>query len=523
MKERFKGGNHYRGTTHNHTAISHDASGAPEDALKAALAHGYDWFAFSDHSHDIDAKLVGTDTVNHNGMPERTGGSDWQLTKDLAKDYTKNDKFVVFPAFEMTSTTWGHSNVFGTENFIDRVQDAGKYQNLQQYYAWVLTYDDIVAQFNHPAMSKDAFDNFIPYDKKVDQLFTMLEVGNGSGKYSYVNTENKFFNALDLGWHVAPTYGEDNHDATWGQTNKRTIIVSKDLSQDSLLESMKKMRVYFTEDKDLTMDVLASGFYMGSTTDTKQLNFDVNIKSPNQAVSKVELLTNGATVVLTDTPNDKNVSWKPTPINVVGGQQWYVVRVTLANGAMAYSAPIWSPEESLSVKVSNVESVGGAIIGGVPAKLQAGIANLGVKDVKDLVAHFYYDTVSDANFIGDATVENLVANSSQTAEVTWTNPLAGDHSVIVVLEAKDGNDLGTNEYKKAFTIKEALGIKVLIDASHNNENSTKDTGTYKDNMKAFSTLLRQEAFTVSENLNPITAQTLQECKRVSCNRSRHGI
>ncbi len=149
VAEPFTGGTHLRGTTHNHTNISHDGSGAPEDALKAAKVHGYDWFAFSDHSHDIDPEKLGADTADHKGMPERTGGTEWQLTKDLAKEYSNND-FTVFPAFEMTSTTWGHSNVFGTDNFIDRNINGKMYQNLDQYYAWVMTYDDIVAQFNHP-------------------------------------------------------------------------------------------------------------------------------------------------------------------------------------------------------------------------------------------------------------------------------------------------------------------------------------------------------------------------------------
>ena len=53
-----------RGTTHNHTNISHDGAGTPEDALKAGQKYNYDWFAFSDHSHDIDPEKLGTDTVD---------------------------------------------------------------------------------------------------------------------------------------------------------------------------------------------------------------------------------------------------------------------------------------------------------------------------------------------------------------------------------------------------------------------------------------------------------------------------
>ncbi|MGZ4135129.1 MAG: CehA/McbA family metallohydrolase, partial [Tumebacillaceae bacterium] len=515
IAERFTGGNHYRGTTHNHTNISHDAAGDPEDALKAAIAHNYDYFAFSDHSHDIDSSLVGKDTVDHNGMPERTGGSDWQKTKDLAKAYTKDGKFVVFPAFEITSTTWGHSNVFGTTNFIDRIQDGGKYQNLQNYYAWTLTYDNIVAQFNHPAMSANAFDNFIPYDKNVDKLFTMLEVGNGSGHYSYANAETKFFSALDLGWHVAPTYGEDNHDATWGQTKKRTVIVAKDLSQESLLDAMKKMHVYFSEDPQFQLDVLANGYYMGATVDSKSLNFNITGTTPNtsDAVQKVELITNGGRVVDTYTPtgNESAFNWKPS-FTVMGGQQWFVVRVTQKDGDRIYSAPIWTPADPLAVTVNGMNIVEGAAVAGIPITLKAGIANQGTINVSNLTAHFYYDSIDAQHLIGDANIASLASNKSADASVVWSNPIAGDHKIMVVLQAGDGNDLGNNKFEQTITVKAPLGIKVMIDATHNNENTTADTGTYTDNMKTFSLTLKQQGYTVVENKTTLSDQLLSDVK-----------
>ncbi len=528
VAKRFTGGNHYRGTTHNHTNISHDATGSPEQALKDAQKYHYDFFAFSDHSHDIDASLVNKDTVDRNGMKERTGGSDWQLTKDLAQQYTKDGKFVVFPAFEMTSTTWGHSNVFGTDNFIDRVVNGGAYQSLQNYYAWTLTYDNIVAQFNHPKMSANAFDNFIPYDKKVDKLFTMLEVGNGSGKYSYANAEDKYYSALDLGWHVAPTYGEDNHDATWGQTKKRTVIVASDLSQNSLLDAMKKMRVYMSEDPNFTLDVSASGFYMGSTVDTNTLDFTVTgsdpvsedpsnpdysyIKTPsNDAIAKVELITNQGRVIDSYVPtNDSKTSFKWEPsLTVAGGQQWFVVKVTQKDGDQIYSAPIWSPAKDVAVSVSNVSTPDGAIVGGVSTTLNAGISNLGSVNVSKVKAQFYYDSIDAAHSIGEAVIDSLPANTSGNASVTWTNPVAGTHNIIVMLSADDGHDLGDNKFEQSFTIKAPLNKVVMIDSTHNNENTKTDTGTYKDNFKLFTTLMKQQGYTVAENTATLSDQVLK--------------
>ncbi|WP_163102101.1 DUF4350 domain-containing protein [Peribacillus alkalitolerans] len=525
---RFTGGQHFRGTTHNHTNISHDGAGTPEDALKAGQRYNYDWFAFSDHSHDIDPTLLGQDTVDRNGMPERKGGQDWQLTKDLAAQYTKNGEYVVFPAFEMTSTTWGHSNIFGTENFIDRNINGKQYQDLNKYYAWVMTYDDVVGQFNHPDMSKDAFNNFKPYNKDVDKLFTMLEVGNGSGHYGYANAEKKFFSVLDLGWHVAPTYGEDNHEGTWGQTRARTVIVADDLSQESLIHSMRNMRVYMEEDPNFKLDVLANGYYMGSTVDSKNLTFNISgsdavaesradsdysylpadYKSDDR-VAKVELISNGGSIVDSITPMTNEFTWNPS-YTVTGGQQWFVVKVTQADGEQIYSSPIWSKEEAVDVKVNSIDVVGDVMIEGNPAALKANISNNGTQEVKNIKVDLYFDEVKETNLIGTQTLSSILSKGVGTASFNWASPIKGDHTIIAVVTSLDGLDLGSGQFTLPVKIKEPLGIKVMIDAKHGNENTSTDGGTYKDNLKAFTILLQKEGYKVDETTAVITDAVLSD-------------
>lgn len=523
---RFTGGNHYRGTTHNHTSISHDGAGAPEDALKAGQKYNYDWFAFSDHSHDIDPTLLGQDTVDRDGMQERKGGSDWQLTKDLSAQYTQDGEYVVFPAFEMTSTTWGHSNIFGTENFIDRNINGKMYQDLAKYYAWVMKYDDVVGQFNHPDMSKNAFNNFKPYDKEADKLFTMLEVGNGSGHYGYANAEKKFFSVLDLGWHVAPTYGEDNHEGTWGETRARTVIVADDLSQASLLHSMRNMRVYMVEDPNFTLDVKANGFYMGSTVDSKALKFDIkgsdivaesksmtdysylaaDYKSDDR-VEKVELISNGGTVVDSYSPMTTDFTWQPS-YTVTGGQQWFVVRVTQADGERMYSAPIWSKEEAVDVKVNGIDIVGDVIVEGNPATLKANVSNNGTQQVNNLKVDLYYDEVKESNLIGSQNISSIPSKGVGAATAVWNSPIKGNHKIIAVVTSLDGLNLGDTAFTLPVSVKEPLGINVLVDAKHGNENTNGDSGTYKDNLKSFTTMLQKEGYKVTENTAVITDTVL---------------
>ncbi|MEW9051302.1 MAG: DUF4350 domain-containing protein [Neobacillus sp.] len=524
---RFTGGEHFRGTTHNHTNLSHDATGTPESAAAAGKKYGYDWFAFSDHSHDIDPTLLGQDTVEREGMLERSGGADWQLTKDVAAQHTKDGEYVVFPAFEMTSTSWGHSNIFGTENFIDRNINSKMYNtDLNKYYAWVMTYDNIVGQFNHPDMSKDAFNNFKPYNKDVDKLFTMIEVGNGSGNYAYANAEKKFFSVLDLGWHVAPTYGEDNHDGTWGKTRARTVIVADDLSQDSLLHSMRNMRVYMVEDPNFTLDFLANGYYMGSTTDSKELKFSISgsdlvaesrtmseydylastYKSDDR-VEKVELITNGGVVVDSYSPMTKEFTWEPS-YTVAGGQQWFVVRVTQMDGERAYSAPIWSKEEAVDVRVNGIDVVGEVIFEGNPATIKANVSNNGTQEVQNVKVDLYFDEVKEANFIGTQTLSSIVSKGVGTATFTWNNATKGNHKLIAVATS----EYGGNQFTLDVNVKEPLGIKVMIDAKHSNENTSSDSGTYKDRLKAFTLLLQKEGYTVVENTATITDAVLSDVK-----------
>lgn len=523
---RFTGGQHFRGTTHNHTNISHDGAGSPEAAVAAGKRYGYDWFAFSDHSHDIDPTLLGQDTVVRDGMQERTGGDDWQLTKDLAAENTKDGEYVVFPAFEMTSTTWGHSNIFGSENFIDRNINGKQYQDLNQYYAWVMTYDDIVGQFNHPDMSNNAFNNFKPYNKEVDKLFTMLEVGNGSGHYAYANAEKKFFSVLDLGWHVAPTYGEDNHEGTWGKTRARTVIVADDLSQASLLHSMRNMRVYMVEDPNFTLNVLANGYYMGSTVDSKDLKFNISgsdLVAENRSMSeydylaadyksddrveKVELITNGGVVVDSYSPMTKDFTWEPS-YKVAGGQQWFVVRVTQADGERMYSAPIWSKEEAVDVRVNGIDVEGDVIIAGNPATLKANVSNNGTQEVQNVKVDLYFDEVKESNLIGTQNLSSIVSKGVGTATFTWNDATKGNHKLIAVTTS----EYGGNQFTLDVDVKEPLGIKVMIDAKHNNENTSSDGGTYKDNLKAFTVLLQKEGYTVVENKETITDTVLSSVK-----------
>ena len=223
------------------------------------------------------------------------------------------------------------------------------------------------------------------------------------------------------------------------------------------------------------------------------------------------MISNGGKVVDSIEPMTKDFTWNPS-YTVTSGQQWFVVKVTQMDGEQIYSSPIWSKEQTVDVKVNDLDVNGGVIIDGNPAKLTASIANNGTEEIKNLSVDFYYDEVKDANKIGSQDIASILSKNSANATVTWDNPIKGDHKLFVVVKSKDGLDIGKVEYSQDIKVKESLGLKVIIDANHGNENTTGDSGSYKDNLKAFTLMLQKEGYTVTENKTALTAEILKDAK-----------
>jgi len=488
---------HFAGTTHNHTKISHDATGELAAAISAAKAHDYDWFIFSDHSHDIDPGLSDSVDPDGDGLRERTGGTEWQSTKQVADQNTVDGQFVAFAGHEMTSTTWGHANIWGTENFIDRMQESGKYQTLDNMYSWVQSHPEAVGQFNHPFGGE--FNQFA-YDSEADEVFNLIEVGNGSGHYSYSNFEQRYWEVLDKGWHVAPVYGEDNHDATWGQVTKRTIVLATELTRDALLDAMRNLRVYMSEDDNFRLDVWANGETMGARLSENDISFEITGNDPNanDEITQVAIITNTGKVIESTDPQGASFTWNPT---IEGsGSHWYVIKVTQADGQRIYSAPVWTPGSEIAVRLSGLTLSADSAVTEQEITVSAAVNNAGTVSMTDLVVDFYKDSVAAENKIGTTNIAALEAGQTETASINWTPQQAGTFSIIAALTAAGDPDISDNQAAAALEVTEPLGKMVMIDYGHGNDYAS--ATSYKDLLKKLEQQLRAAGYTVVRNGGP---------------------
>ena len=239
-----------------HSNLS-DGLGTVQEAFSyASQVEGLDFFAVTDHSDSLDN--AGSGSVTRDGSQI---SAEWAAGKQAAAAVT-DEGFVGLFGYEMSwgeDKMVGHINTFGTPGWQTPRQPG--MDTLAGYCAALAKVPGSVSQFNHPGIFYGDFGGFRDYDPACDACVQLLQVEGEGGEsfYSY------YVQALDCGWHVAPTVGQDNHHGNWGEDGlSRTAVLAKSLSEEALYEAMGARRVYATQDADLYIDYRLNGNLMGS-------------------------------------------------------------------------------------------------------------------------------------------------------------------------------------------------------------------------------------------------------------------
>lgn len=328
--------NLYFGQLHAHTDISNGAGSVEEAFQYASQVDGLDFFAVTDHSDSFDNADMGA--IDADGADI---SADWAAGKQAAASVTNGD-FVGLFGFEMTwpeDKQLGHISTFNTPGWQTRDQEA--FTNvtaaLENYYKALTSVPGSVSQFNHPDTVHGDFERFDHYSPQYDAAVSLLEV---AGEDGVVDCEY-YDLALDKGWHVAPTNNQNNHKGQWGDASEaRTVVLAKDLTEESLYAAMKDRRVYATQDSDLTVYYQLNGAVMGSILPkSEEAEITVFLSDPtDEAIGNVEVVTDGGAVLVSE--------YVETPSQVLelpasGGRSYYYLRITQPDGDVAVTAPVW--------------------------------------------------------------------------------------------------------------------------------------------------------------------------------------
>ncbi len=492
------------GQLHAHTAEYSDGSGKLSDGLNYIQAipesDKVDFVAFTDHSNYFDTTAAANPAEAMNDTTKMTAESlaKWNTYTSSMRTFnaTNDGSVVAFPGYEMTwSGGPGHINTFNSKGLVSRnnttlnnkTADGG----LKAYYAELVKNTDPLAnlsQFNHPGATFGTFADFAYWSPTIDNKMVAVEVGNGEGAIGsggYFPSYTEYTKALDKGWHVAPTNNQDNHKGNWGNANtSRTVIITNELSENGLLNGLKNMSTYATEDKNLNIQYTVNGQALGTIiteVPTAPLQISVLVDDPDStdAISKIDIVTNSGRIAASKTFDSNSVEWS---LELPPTQGYYYVRVTQADKNLAVTSPVWIGQAP-RVGITSVECGTGMPVTGEKLTLSSTLFNNEEKTVTvKSIEYKSGETVLKSEALG--TEIAATASYKHTFDYTPSTPGRTKITVTAVMIIDGQEKIFTQDIEINVRDSEKL-VYIGIDASHYNEYVR---GNYKASMGNFANM-----------------------------------
>jgi Lamin Tail Domain len=261
------------GNLHAHTSYS-DGTGTPDEAYKMACEAKLDFFAITEHNHAAadgsgvrkDGKLIAKTPALYSGTPT-------SLVEMANKRNVAGRCVTLYGQEYSTISSGNHMNVFDVGKVIDA--DNGKFDEL---LSWMDQNRDsrgavALAQFNHPETGREdrdyGRDDFgaaseANWVQAMAPFVSLIEVINAQALKPGTNLrthhhQSLYFRYLNLGFHLAPSVGHDNHYRNWGTSvDARVAVIAPELTRPAVIDALRARHAYASEDKNLRV-VFKSG------------------------------------------------------------------------------------------------------------------------------------------------------------------------------------------------------------------------------------------------------------------------
>ncbi|MFC1844626.1 S8 family serine peptidase [Thermodesulfobacteriota bacterium] len=322
--------NVYYGHLHNHSNVS-DGDGTPAVAYNYAKnVAGLDFFSLADHASAIT-------------------NTEWTSIKAAADFYNEDGVFAAFWGFEWSSSNnYGHIAVINTDDYCTSTNSATN--TFDELLSWLDTRDG-VAFFNHPGREDDNDIEFNHFNSQPSDKFVGIELFNKGAGFSsyyyndgyYSNDGNKSFydEALERGWDIGASGGEDNHSGTWGTTQNdyRMGVLAEAKTRAAIYNAFMERRFFSTLDKNIALSFELNGQQMGSVVNPGSYGCVIKATDGDaELFTEIQLIKNGA--LFQSWYPDENGPVITFPLTTLDGEYYYI-KVTQADGDEAISSPIF--------------------------------------------------------------------------------------------------------------------------------------------------------------------------------------
>ncbi len=333
--------NVYFGDLHVHTSRIHTTEAFHEEFgrgvirlanLHASEVMGHDFIAVTNHARLLEDWM-------------------WEVTKEVADEFTQDGVFVSFPAFEWTAShgcgvhcsperpdypDWGHRIIYfrNTEVATDLLRCSDPdYDTPEELFAALPGSDLAITIPHHTAAPRHPFD-WSTVNPEYDRL---VEIVQRRGDYEADIVENGWGNGFVLG----VVAGTDNHVAAPGWPQGVAAILAPELTRDALFDALLSRHTYATTHGDIILHFFGDGEMQGGVLSAREsVTLNGEIRSTNGNIALVELTDNGEVIANWEPEEASSLRFESTE-QVGEDPHYFYVRVTLDKGHRAWSSPIW--------------------------------------------------------------------------------------------------------------------------------------------------------------------------------------
>jgi PKD repeat protein len=346
--------NYYFGNIHAHSSYSDgnkDSSTSHltrpiQDFIYAKASQHVDFYGISEHNHlqaGMDNKanyhrgLADADSINDDSSFVAMYGMEWGVISggghvivygyDSLMGWDTND-YDVYVAKNDYTNLWKKINEKpGSFGYLAHPQNTD-YNNLFSTSVSLLADNAIVGM---AARSGPAFSINTSYS----------DPDNGT----YISRYN---DALRMGYHLGIGLDHDTHNSVFGrQTHGRLVVLAATLTRANVLDAIRKMRFYSSDDWNVKVNFTISSQPMGSIfahTGTPTITATITDPDVSESVSSIAIYygvpgSGTAPTVLNTVSSSATISYAHSIAN--NSTYYYYLKITQADGDVIWTSPIW--------------------------------------------------------------------------------------------------------------------------------------------------------------------------------------
>jgi hypothetical protein len=407
------------GDLHVHTVVSDGVETQDMMFEYAREISGFDLQATSDHTWETD----------------KTAIMNTETTQQVIAAYQPGI-FTTIKGYEwatLTAPVIGHHNVYyRTTEPPALASFDGPFRFWYNFFDEVAKYDAIIIPHHTAKAILDSFYKRWEYHSIKQERLVEIYSTHGNNEYQgnprAVNMQLAGHNIQDgliLGYKLGLVGGSDSHTTRPGCLATDmifrpgiTAVYAPSNIREDIWDALWNRRCYATTGERIVLDFTINGEMMGSEIPLRQ-NKPVNIyvhAIGQSNISRIDIIkghigdTTPLLSVFTVTPNAEIAEFNWTD-SAAPSDCFYYVRVTQANGEMAWSSPIWVSPSFTITDISNDESTGDITItwGSIPYHLYS---------------VFYKDSYDDEWKLAET---DIAGNASGTSSWTDDGTHTGTH------------------------------------------------------------------------------------------------